>query len=145
MTTVTPLLPDDRAAWEELARGYKAFYRTEVDDEGYARAWDRLLAGDEVHGLAARSDGVVVGIAHHLFHANVWSGGACYLQDLYVAEHARGLGAGRALIEAVADAARARGVARLYWNTLHDNAAARALYDDVAVHRGFLVYEYPIA
>ncbi|WP_433261048.1 N-acetyltransferase family protein [Actinosynnema sp. CS-041913] len=144
MTTVTPLRPDDRAAWEVLARGYKAFYRTEVADEDYARVWHRLLAGDAIHGLAARSGDTLVGITHYLFHANVWSAGACYLQDLYVAEQARGLGAARALIEAVADATRAHGAVRLYWNTMHDNTTARALYDKVAVHRGFVVYEHPL-
>ena len=28
------LRPQDRTAWEPLARGYKAFYETEVDDDG---------------------------------------------------------------------------------------------------------------
>jgi hypothetical protein len=45
--------PADRAAREELARGYKAFYRTEVPDEGYEEMWHRLQQGDEVHALGA--------------------------------------------------------------------------------------------
>ena len=47
---------------------------------------------------------------------------------------------GRALIEAVYDRARGAGSARVYWQTHETNATARALYDKVAAHYGFLVY-----
>jgi len=136
---IAPLRPQDREPWEVLARGYKAFYETEVSDEGYAQVWQRLLDGDEVHGLGAHLDGRLVGIAHYLFHANVWTAPVCYLQDLFVDETARGQGAARALIDAVADAARARGAARYYGQTKHDNARARALYEKV-----FIRYDYPL-
>jgi len=48
----------------------------------------------------------------------------------------------RALIERVAQAARERGASRLYWQTKTDNARARALYDTLAQHRGFIRYDY---
>ena len=50
-----------------------------------------------------------------------------------------------ALIEAVADEARRRGAARYYWTTQDHNTVARALYDRVARHAGFIRYDYPIA
>lgn len=103
------LSPQDRAAWEVLARGYKRFYRTDVPDEGYEQMWRRLSEGRDVHAVGARADGELVGIAHYLFHATGWTGDSCYLQDLYVDEAARGRGAARALIERVAGAARERG------------------------------------
>lgn len=142
MVEVSPLRQDDRTAWEVLARAYKDFYETEVPDTGYDEAWRRLMEGSELFGFAARLDGEVVGIVHFLFHANVWSPGACYLQDLYVDEKARGHGAARALIERVARETSDRGLTRLYWNTKQDNALARALYDKVARFRGFITYEY---
>ncbi|PRY41583.1 GNAT family N-acetyltransferase [Umezawaea tangerina] len=142
MIEVSPLRQDDRAAWEVLARAYKDFYETEVPDTGYDEVWRRLMEGPELFGLAARLDGEVVGIVHYLFHANVWSPGACYLQDLYVDEKARGHGAARALIERVARETGERGLSRLYWNTKQDNALARTLYDKVARFRGFITYEY---
>jgi GNAT superfamily N-acetyltransferase len=144
MIAITPLGEQDRAAWEKLARGYNDFYETELPDEAYDRAWRRLRLGKEVHGLGARLDGRLIGIAHFLFHFNVWRDDVCYLQDLFVDEAVRGHGAARALIEAVAEAARQRGASRYYWQTKHDNARARALYDKVARFRGFIRYDYPL-
>jgi len=144
MIDIAPLAPGDRAEWEELARGYKAFYRTELADERYAETWAALLAGERVHGLAARMDGEIVGIAHYLFHAQTWGPDACYLQDLFTAEKARGQGVATALIDAVAEAARARGARKFYWLTKKDNERARALYDRIARWKGFLRYDYPL-
>ena len=139
-----PLRAVDRAAWEPLARGYKAFYRTELPDARYDETWQALLADERVHGLAAWLDGQMVGIAHYLFHPQTWSADACYLQDLFTANEARGRGVATALIEAVAEAARARGAAKYYWMTKADNRTARALYDRVARFKGFLRYDHPM-
>jgi GNAT superfamily N-acetyltransferase len=144
MIEIAPLAPGDRAEWERLARGYKAFYRTELADARYAETWRTLLAGERVHGLAARIDGRLVGIAHYLFHAQTWDPDACYLQDLFTAEDARGQGVATALGDAVAEAARARGARKFYWLTKQDNERARALYDRIAAWKGFLRYDYPL-
>jgi GNAT superfamily N-acetyltransferase len=149
MVVIAPLKPEDRPAWEELARGYKAFYRTPTADEQYEAVWRQLR--DESSGfyaLGAYLDGepagALVGITHYLFHPQLWYGEACYLQDLFVAETARGKGAARALIERVAAIARSRGATRLYWTTQEDNARARLLYDKVARFNGFIRYDYPL-
>jgi GNAT superfamily N-acetyltransferase len=139
---IGPFRPEDRDAWEVLARGYKTFYRTTVPDAGYEQTWQRLRDGTEIHGIGARLDGKLVGIAHYLFHATVWSADYCYLQDLFVDEATRGQGAARALIERIAEVARERGAARLYWTTKEDNATARALYDKVARFNGFIRYDH---
>lgn len=141
---IAPLAPGDRAGWEALARGYKAFYLTETPAERYDETWRLLMAGERVHGLAARLDGRMAGIAHYLFHAQTWSPDCCYLQDLFTAEDARGQGVARALIDAVAGAARIRGAVKYYWLTKEDNLPARALYDRVAAFKGFLRYDYPL-
>lgn len=144
MIDIGTLRPDDRARWEVLARGYKEFYRTQVSDDGYERAWRRLLAGTDVHAVGARIDGTLVGIAHYLFHTTVWDQESCYLQDLFVDEAVRGRGVARALIERVAEIAQERGAARYYWQTKHDNDTARALYDRIARWSGFIRYDYPL-
>lgn len=147
--TIAPFTAADRAGWEALARGYKAFYKTETRDDEYERAWQRLLAQDVVHGLGAwrTGDGALVGLSHHLFHTSTWTDSArshCYLQDLYTAPTARGQGVARALIAAVADAARAAGATRFYWLTQENNAVARVLYEQVAQYQGFIRYDHPL-
>ncbi len=141
---VASLQPEDRAAWEVLARGYKAFYKTHVEPEGYETAWRRLLRREDVFGLGARADGELVGIAHYLFHTNVWMPNVCYLQDLYVAPGMRGRGIARRLIAAVADAAREAKAGRYYWMTQEHNVTARALYDKVARFNGFIRYDHAL-
>jgi GNAT superfamily N-acetyltransferase len=144
MIEIAPLREADRAAWETLARGYKAFYETEHPDARYEETWRLLIADERIHGLAARLDGRIVGIAHYLFHAQTWSADACYLQDLFTAEEARGRGVATALIEAVAEAARSRGAVKYYWQTKQDNRVARALYDRIARFNGFVRYDHPM-
>ena len=102
------------------------------------------MASTELLGLGARLDGRLAGLAHYFFHPAFWSGEACYLQDLFVDETLRGRGAGRALIEAVAAAARERGADRFYWHTQEHNATARLLYDQVARFTGFIRNGYPL-
>jgi GNAT superfamily N-acetyltransferase len=141
---IATLRPEDRAAWEALARGYKAFYETPTTPAEYETAWQRLLRQDDVFGLAAHADGQLVGITHYLFHTSVWTPRSCYLQDLFTAPEMRGRGVARALIAAVGDAARAASATRCYWLTHETNAVARTLYDKVGKFHGFIRYELPL-
>ncbi len=141
MPLIGPLTSDDRAAWEALFRGYIAFYERDEPPAMYDSAWRRFMAGETIHVLGARVDGALVGITHFLIHPSTSGPDVCYLQDLFTAPDARGHGVGRALILAVADWARERGCARLHWLTHQTNATARALYDKVAVNRGFIRYD----
>jgi GNAT superfamily N-acetyltransferase len=141
LLTIDRLLPSDRDAWERLFRGYIDFYERALPDEEYERAWRRLQAGTEVHGRGARDGQNMVGIAHFLTHAHTNAADVCYLQDLFTDPNARGRGVGRALIEHVAAWAGEHGCSQLYWRTHKSNTTARALYDRVAEHRGFIVYQ----
>jgi GNAT superfamily N-acetyltransferase len=141
---IAPLTADDRLPWEALARGYKAFYETEATPAEYEASWQRLLQHDGVYGLGATLDGRLVGITHYLFHTGVWVPRYCYLQDLFVEPAVRGRGVARALIEAVAAAARGTGSQRCYWLTQTHNTTARTLYDKVASFNGFIRYDYPL-
>lgn len=142
---VASLAHTDHERWLVLARGYKAFYKTEVTDAEYECAWKRLLSEDRIRGLGAYVDGRLVGITHYLFHTSTWAGQVCYLQDLFVDPEVRSRGVARALIEAVARMARERGAERMYWLTQDHNTTARALYDKVARYNNFIRYEYPLA
>jgi GNAT superfamily N-acetyltransferase len=139
--TIETLQASDRADWERLFRGYIEFYERTLPDAEYERAWRRLQAGTEIHARGARDGERLIGIAHFLVHPHTNAADVCYLQDLFTDPDARGRGAGRALIEHIADWARRRGCSQLYWRTRDSNATARALYDQVAENRGFIVYQ----
>lgn len=141
-TTVRRVRADERAAWEPLWKGYQIFYEVALSDEITTTTWSRLHdPAEPMFVLGAYLGGKLVGIVHSLYHRSCWTiGNYCYLQDLFVAEEARGHGIGRALIEAVASEARAAGASRVYWLTQEGNTTARALYDRVAKHSGFIQY-----
>jgi GNAT superfamily N-acetyltransferase len=142
---ITRLHSMDRPRWADLWRAYLAFYETALPDAQFEETWARVLQDTALHGLAARRDGRIIGITHFLFHASAWTmTPVCYLQDLYVDEAVRGSGAGRALIEAVADRARAQASTRLYWLTQAGNATARLLYDRMTKEAGFIRYDYKL-
>jgi GNAT superfamily N-acetyltransferase len=139
---IRPVGTDERAAWEALWNGYLAFYEATVAPGASDVAWQRFHDPDEpMFLLGAYVDGRLKGIVQYLFHRSSWTvGNYCYLQDLFVEESARGLGVGRALIEAVYEKAREAGAGRVYWLTHHGNAQARILYDKVAENLGFIQY-----
>lgn len=145
--TITPPRQGDHDDWHRLWTAYLAFYGTSRDEDLFRRNWTELLRPDGlIRGFVARrADGRVLGITHFMFHATAWADApVCYLQDLYVDDVARGLGVGRALIDAVADAARSAGAVRLYWLTHEANGTARSLYDRVASCKGFVRYDYDL-
>jgi GNAT superfamily N-acetyltransferase len=139
---IRPVGKGERAAWEPLWKGYQTFYEAALPKEVTDKAWERLHdPAEPMFILGAYVEGKLTGIVHYLFHRSMWTiGNYCYLQDLFVAEEARGLGLGRALIEAVYEAARNLGASRVYWLTQESNKTARALYDKLAERSGFIQY-----
>ncbi|HEY5087514.1 MAG TPA: GNAT family N-acetyltransferase [Gemmatimonadaceae bacterium] len=143
---VRPIREADFEQWKPLWAGYNAFYgrsgATALDDAITKVTWQRFFdIVEPVYALVAEADGKLVGLTHYLFHRSTTRIElTCYLQDLFTAEHARGRGVGRALIEGVYGKAQVAGISRVYWQTQSSNAASRALYDKVAKHSGFIVY-----
>lgn len=143
MSTIRALTPQDRAAWEPLWKAYQVFYEVDIPSDTTDITWQRFHdSAEPMHALGAfDDDGNLVGIVHAIFHRSCWlPKWTCYLQDLYVENSQRGKGTGAALIEAVADLARAEGAGRLYWLTHESNATARRLYDNIAQASGFIQY-----
>ncbi len=143
---VRPLVQDDEAHWCRLWTDYLAFYDSTVSDAVYATTFKRLLGDDpkDFNGLIAEVDGRPSGLAHYLFHRHGWKiENVCYLQDLYADPDVRGTGVGRALIEAVYEAADLEGAPSVYWLTQDFNTEARKLYDRIGTLSPFIKYGRP--
>ncbi|MEO8454616.1 MAG: GNAT family N-acetyltransferase [Sphingomicrobium sp.] len=130
---VRPLRPADREQWQPLWDGYNRFYERVLPGEITEVTWTRFFDPDEpVFAAVAEREEKVVGLVHYLYHrSTTMIENVCYLQDLFTAPEARGMGVGRALIEHVYDEARKSGLTRVYWQT-HEANPARKLYDQVA-------------
>lgn len=126
--------------WLAYCTFYEAVVPQTTTDATFARLCDTVAP---MHGTVAidASCGEVVGFAHAVIHPYTWSTrSACYLEDLFVVPRARGLGAGRALIEDLISRARREGWGRIYWVTREGNATARSLYDTLATRDDFVRY-----
>ena len=97
----------------------------------------------EVEAFVVENDaGQLVGLTHFRPFASPLAariGG--FLDDLFVVPEARGTGAARALIEAVADEGRRRNWRLIRWITAEDNARARGLYDKLAEATQWKTYD----
>jgi GNAT superfamily N-acetyltransferase len=153
MTATAKIRPVEQAdfiAWLPLWDAYNAFYgrkaETALRPEITQITWRRFFDPSEpVFALVAESGGRLVGLTHYLFHRDTTRIElTCYLQDLFTAEPERGRGVARALILGVYERARAAGINSVYWQTHESNIPGRLLYDKVASHAGFLVYEHEV-
>jgi GNAT superfamily N-acetyltransferase len=140
----------DYEDWRPLWTGYNAFYgrrgATALADEITRATWERFLDPHEpVFALVAELGPQIVGLAHYLFHRSTTRlEHVCYLSDLFTLPAHRGRGIGRALIEGVYQQARAEGASEVYWQTHESNSAGRLLYEKLAKHNGYIVYETPV-
>jgi GNAT superfamily N-acetyltransferase len=125
----------DLPALIPLLRGYCEFYESDPPDSKLeAMARDVIAAPEDVAFLlvATGDDGEVIGFALNQWKWSSLRGArVVVLDDLFVAERARGAGHADALIEAVADVARRHGAPIVSWFTMPDNKRAHAVYDRV--------------
>lgn len=147
---VRPPIASDKPSWSDLWSEYNAFYgragNTALSAEVIDITWNRLLDLDSlVCGLVAEGDNGLLGLTHVVFHENlIQVRRTCYMQDLFTAPAARGLGVARALIYGVKAMCEVRNVMDVYWHTQSENANARRLYDRVARATDFVVYRMNI-
>jgi len=123
-TAVRPATPADVETILRFIKGLAAFekepdaVRATLDDlrrDGFGKQ-------PKFEVLIAELDGEPVGFALFFPTYSTWEGRpGIYLEDLFVAEHARGLGLGRKLMAALAALAVARGCRRLELSVLHWN------------------------
>src|SRR3954454_13476221 len=100
-------------------------------DNAFLAGVERLLEDPATEFLlAASGDGALpAGVAQLRFRWGVWrAGGDCLIEDVFVAQEARGAGLGHALVAKAVDRARERGCRRAELDVNEANAAALALF-----------------
>jgi GNAT superfamily N-acetyltransferase len=133
-----------------LIRAYCDFYEVAPSDGALLALCRALIADAEREGtqlIARDPDGTAIAFATIYWTWQTLSASrAAVMNDLFVAEHARGTGTAEALIAACGDAARAHGAATLVWQTAKDNLRAQAVYDRVGGQRSeWLDYDLPLS
>lgn len=133
------------AVREAKASDVDAIHQLISDLATYEKAADQVKATTEqlraalfgpqpaAYALVAEdADLGVVGFALYFLNFSTWEGvHGIYLEDLYVMPERRGGGLGKALLQALAEIAVARGYARVEWWVLDWNTPAIEFYHSV--------------
>lgn len=134
---IRPAVPGDEAAILGMVIALAVYEREPDAVKATEESLRATLFGDnpQVFAHIAELDGAPVGLALWFLTYSTWTGApSLYLEDLFVAEAARGTGTGRALLTALAREAKALGCARMDWAVLDWNEKARAFYTHIGAH-----------
>ena len=132
--TIRPARSGDAATVLRFVREL-AEYEREPDGVVATEAMmDEALFGEKpkAEALIAEVDGVAVGFALFFHTFSTWTGRqGIWLEDLYVTPDARGSGAGKALVSAIAGICLDRGCPRFEWWVLDWNEPAIGFYRSI--------------
>jgi GNAT superfamily N-acetyltransferase len=147
---IAPVTPGDLPELLVLMRGYCDFYEVAPSDaalEALARALIADPLREGVQFLARRADGAAAGFATLYWSwSTARAGRLGIMNDLFVAEWARGAGLADALVGACLGECRRRGALALEWETALDNHRAQAVYDRLGgVRERWLSYSIELA
>jgi len=139
---VRRIKPDDQAEWLPMWHAFFAFHGRKIPDVVTKTTFGRLCDPVQpMHAFVADGRSGLVGFVTFIFHLDtVTVGPVCYLKNLFTRADARGQGIGRALIQAVYEAAEQAGAERVTWLVQEGNTAAMRLYDQLATRTGFVQY-----
>lgn len=114
----------------ELAIYEKAEHEARATPEHVRRTL--FCAHPAVFGLICEVDGKPVGFAVYFFNYSTWQGQhGLYLEDLYITPDARGHGAGKALLQRLAQIALEKDCGRFEWSCLDWNTPSIEFYDSL--------------
>ncbi|WP_070969541.1 GNAT family N-acetyltransferase [Vibrio sonorensis] len=112
-----------------------AIYEKEADSViNTVEQIEERLFGSEVHahGLICEYQGEAIGFAVYFFNYSTWVGKyGLYLEDLYITEKQRGIGAGKALMKHLAQIAVEKDCGRFEWAVLDWNQKSIEFYDSI--------------
>ena len=120
--------PEEAPAVAALLGGFRDHFGGDwPDDASLLASVERIIAADDEPA----------GVAQVRYRWSVWwEAEDCWVEDLYVREHARGAGLGRALMDAVLGSATGRGCRRVELDVNSENTAALALYRSLGFRTG---------
>ena len=132
-----------------LLRGYCDFYEVAPSDDALLAVSRALIADREREGvqlIARGPDGRAVGFATLYWTWQTLNAARLgVMNDLFVAEEARGTGLAERLIAACRERCAERGARELAWQTAKDNHRAQTVYDRVGGRRSeWLDYSLPV-
>lgn len=88
--------------------------------------------GSISHALICEEDDVAIGYAIYFYNYSTWLGqNGIYLEDLYVSEVKRGIGAGKAILKYLAKKAVDENCGRFEWSCLDWNKPSRDFYESI--------------
>ena len=132
-----------------LLRGYCDFYEVAPSDDALLAVSRALIADREREGvqlIARGPDGRAVGFATLYWTWQTLNAARLgVMNDLFVAEEARGTGLAERLIAACRERCAEHGARELAWQTAKDNHRAQTVYDRVGGRRSeWLDYSLPV-
>jgi GNAT superfamily N-acetyltransferase len=132
--TIRPCLASDAAGIESLFREFVAYLSSVGDENEYRFSAQQYItdgfgSDPAFRGFVAEDSSGLIG---YVLFCRSYDGEYLrnlYVVDLYVQQASRGKGIGRALMNAVRNAALAEGVPRLSWAVHKKNAGALRFYE----------------
>ncbi len=131
---IRPARPGDAAIVLRFVRELAEYEREPDAVVATEEMMDEALFGatPKAEALIAAVDGVAVGFALFFHTFSTWTGRqGIWLEDLYVTPDARGSGAGKALVSAIAGICLDRGCPRFEWWVLDWNEPAIGFYRSI--------------
>jgi GNAT superfamily N-acetyltransferase len=139
--------PGDLNAVHNLFMGYLAFYQRSVDPDSARAFLHERIKNEQSVIFVAWLDGQAIGFTQlYPVFASLSLKRSWILNDLFVAESARGHGVAMALMAAAKQLAIETGACEIFLQTARTNETAQALYEKLGYVRddAFLVYTLDI-
>ena len=149
MTTVAVAGEADLGELLVLLRGYCDFYEVAPSDDALLAVSRALIADPEREGLqliGREPDGKAVGFATLYWTWQTLNAARLgVMNDLFVAEEARGSGLADRLIAACRERSAIHGAREVAWQTAKDNYRAQKVYDRIGGSKSeWLDYSLPV-
>jgi GNAT superfamily N-acetyltransferase len=145
--SVQKAVVSDLDSVHSLFMGYLAFYERDASAESARKFLQERIAQQQSVIFIARLDGQAVGFTQlYPTFASLSLKRSWILNDLYVAESARGRGVAMALMNAAKQLALDTGACEIFLQTARTNTTAQALYEKLGYVRddAFLVYNLDV-